>query len=98
MENGTSFHKNKLVNNHKATEVILKTYSEDMTQDLTSLEDNNDKTTIAEVNIGSNIKLKENSREELNETSSSAQIPNNKNKSRTPIIYNNNYFYHIYIL
>ncbi|GJQ70615.1 hypothetical protein Trydic_g23007 [Trypoxylus dichotomus] len=80
MENGTSFHKTKLVN-HKATEVILETYSEDMTQDLGALEDNTDNTTLAEVNIGSSIKIKENSCKELDESCTSTEIPNNKSKS-----------------
>lgn len=82
MENGTSFHKAKLVNNHKATEVILETYSEDMTQDLGSLEDNNDNTALAELDVGNNIKVKENSCEGFDETCSSTQLINNKNKSK----------------
>ncbi|KRT80546.1 hypothetical protein AMK59_8461 [Oryctes borbonicus] len=91
MENGSSFHKNKLVNNHKATEVILEAYSGDMTQDLGALEDNNDNTTLAEVNIGSSIKIKENSCKELDETCTSTKIPNNKNKSIDPEVSENSY-------
>ncbi|KAI4465485.1 male-specific lethal-1 protein [Holotrichia oblita] len=91
MENGTSFHKAKLVNNHKATEVILETYSGDMTQDLGSLEDNNDNTALAELDVGSNIKVKENSREGFDETCSSTQLPNNKDNSIDPEISGNSY-------
>lgn len=81
MENGTSFHSNKFVNNHKAGEVILQSYTEDMTQDLSSLEDKNDNTTVADFDVGSNAKSKEGTSEKLHESSNSTHQPNKKSES-----------------